>query len=224
MSESLEWKTTKELKELCQQKGLDTAGTKQDLIARLRSKHIDPPAGPDSQIAEREDITLLLQDERHSVRAEAARRLGERESKQAVRFLIMALEDGSSRVRREAASPLGSIGDKSAIPALEKALKKQWQEEKELWEKEGEEPDDCGAMRVALWELGVPYTRIKNIVPLKMFAPIEDLLYPDPKNPRAHQEATSVLNVPQDIQQTARAMSHWADAYTYIYLEKTKQI
>lgn len=65
--------------------------------------------------------TLLiahLHDPEASVRAEAARLLGQRRDPQAFSALVRALEDAAPDVRFEAAIALGALGDARAVPAL----------------------------------------------------------------------------------------------------------
>jgi len=220
----LEWNTIKELKVLCQEQGLDTTGSKQALINRLKKHRLeDNPGNPKpASWYEREDdikreIIALLHDGRHSVRASAAKFLGRQgnKAKEAVPFLIMALDDPSPRVRRDAAGALGEIGDKSAIPPLRKALRKK------------QEEDVINSIIYALNSLGVELVSLLNIRK-EIDAEIITMSIPrflEPDTSEQGKEASQVLNLPDDIERKARA-APYRQGYEIIrdYLEKTRRI
>ena len=214
----LEWNTIKELKALCQQQGLDTTGSKQALVSRLKRHRAGDNPGKPASWYEREDdikreITALLHDGRHSVRASAAKHLGNEGSKakEAVPFLIMALDDPSPRVRRDAAFALGQIEDKSAISPLKKALRKR------------QEEDVINSIIYALNSLGVELVSLLNIRK-EIDTEIISMSVPrflEPDTPEQGKEASQVLNLPDDIGRKARA-APYRQGFEIIldYLEK----
>ena len=72
----------------------------------------------DGGVAGRGAIIAALKDGDASVRRQAARQLGTRRAKEAVRDLTALLKDDDASVRFQAATALGRIGDATAVPAL----------------------------------------------------------------------------------------------------------